>query len=185
MIEFQECAACAAKSGSPYLCAACLHNRALVGRLDALIALANQPLPLSEKEVRAALHAGHVERRVAEGDNAWTSLVRQRDRALADTDTAIAIGGDFVAARDRLRAALDHLRKNIDGYNAIFEIAEEIAAGKIAAKPSATSHAPIATADLSRTPARIIRCSCGWQTPPSATDSDDAFAQHVMLERPA
>ena len=28
-----ECASCAAKPGSPQLCEACLHNRALVGRL--------------------------------------------------------------------------------------------------------------------------------------------------------
>jgi hypothetical protein len=94
MIEFQECAACAAKSGAPYLCAACLHNRALAGRLRELIELANQPLPLTTDEVRAALHAGHVERRMAEGDNAWTSLVRQRDeaRALADQCAGVASG---------------------------------------------------------------------------------------------
>jgi len=33
VIEFAECAACAAKSGSPTLCAACLHNRTAINRL--------------------------------------------------------------------------------------------------------------------------------------------------------
>jgi hypothetical protein len=36
--------------------------------------------PLTIEQVTAALHEGHAQRRVAEHDNAWTSLVRQRDR---------------------------------------------------------------------------------------------------------
>jgi hypothetical protein len=177
MIEFQECAACAAKPGAPTLCAACLHNRTTINRLCAQVESTRHPL--TKEEVRAALHAGHVERMVA----TWTSLVRQRGRALADTDTAITIGGEFVAARDRLRAALDHLRKNIDGYDAIFEIAQEIAAGKIIPpQPSAAVHAPITTVD--QWP-HIIGCSCGWKMPPGATDADDESTRHAALEEAA
>jgi hypothetical protein len=33
-IEFMECAACAAKPGSPALCEACLHNRKIVSELN-------------------------------------------------------------------------------------------------------------------------------------------------------
>jgi hypothetical protein len=36
-------------------------------------------------------------------------------------------------------------------------------------------------ADLALT--RIISCSCGWQVPQGATDSDTAYAQHVALVR--
>lgn len=32
--QFQECANCASKSGTPILCEACLHNRTLVGELQ-------------------------------------------------------------------------------------------------------------------------------------------------------
>lgn len=32
-MDFQECADCAAKPGSPTFCAACLHNRTLVSKL--------------------------------------------------------------------------------------------------------------------------------------------------------
>ena len=34
MAEFMECSICAAKPGSPTLCPSCLHNRALIGRLE-------------------------------------------------------------------------------------------------------------------------------------------------------
>ena len=33
-LEFQECAACAAKPGSPVLCDSCLHNRRAIGKLQ-------------------------------------------------------------------------------------------------------------------------------------------------------
>lgn len=35
--------------------------------------------PLDTSEVVAALHTGHVERRIAEGDNAWTSMQSKVD----------------------------------------------------------------------------------------------------------
>lgn len=35
VITFKECASCAAKPGSPSLCAACLHNRATINQLRA------------------------------------------------------------------------------------------------------------------------------------------------------
>jgi len=34
MTDFAECLSCAAKPGSPTLCAPCLHNRRLVGELQ-------------------------------------------------------------------------------------------------------------------------------------------------------
>ena len=39
MAEFMECAACAAKPGSPNLCPSCLNNRWLIGKLEVLLAL--------------------------------------------------------------------------------------------------------------------------------------------------
>jgi hypothetical protein len=30
---------------------------------------------------------------------------------------------------------------------------------------------------------RIVGCTCGWRTPPDATDSDDAFVTHAALAR--
>ena len=51
-LEFMECAVCAAKPGSPTLCASCLHNRTVISalnetidklpRLTRLIAMANE-----------------------------------------------------------------------------------------------------------------------------------------------
>lgn len=35
IVEFKECAECAAKSGSPTLCASCLHNRRVIGEFQA------------------------------------------------------------------------------------------------------------------------------------------------------
>ncbi len=37
MHEFRECAACAAKPGSPTLCDACLHNRGALSRLHSVV----------------------------------------------------------------------------------------------------------------------------------------------------
>jgi hypothetical protein len=42
--------------------------------------------PLDTSDVIAALHEGHAERKVAEHDNAWTSLMRQRDEARAEVE---------------------------------------------------------------------------------------------------
>lgn len=33
-MEFMECAVCVAKTGSPTLCASCLHNRAVIEKLN-------------------------------------------------------------------------------------------------------------------------------------------------------
>ncbi len=42
--------------------------------------------PLTEEEVVAALHEGRAERMVAQGDNAWTTLMKQRDDAIKERD---------------------------------------------------------------------------------------------------
>ena len=42
--------------------------------------------PLSAAEVEAALHEGRAEAMAATGDNAWTSLLRQRDEARAEVE---------------------------------------------------------------------------------------------------
>lgn len=47
-LEYKECAECAAKPGSPPLCAACLHNRTMIDRLQA-----NRPEPRSLVELKA------------------------------------------------------------------------------------------------------------------------------------
>lgn len=43
----------------------------------------------------------------------------------------------------------------------------------------AQGHAPRITLDRTR----IVGCSCGWQTPPGTTDSDDAIAMHIAIVR--
>lgn len=42
--------------------------------------------PLTEEEIVAALNEGRAERMVAQHDNAWTSLMKQRDEAVKERD---------------------------------------------------------------------------------------------------
>jgi len=37
MMQFVECATCAAKPGSPPLCGSCYHNRTVIDRLDSIV----------------------------------------------------------------------------------------------------------------------------------------------------
>jgi hypothetical protein len=72
--------------------------------------------PLAPAEIEAALHAGAVESAVARGDNAWTSLVRQRDRYRAVFEAACAYVDNEPASRNRIhycamRNAVDAARK--------------------------------------------------------------------------
>lgn len=64
--EFVECAACAAKPGSPSLCAACLQNRATInelrGRLAKIVQLGNALLGKTQPSVRAAIKDINTER---------------------------------------------------------------------------------------------------------------------------
>lgn len=39
-LDFQECAACAAKPGAPVLCPACLHNRDVIYALQKMLEMA-------------------------------------------------------------------------------------------------------------------------------------------------
>lgn len=63
MNSFQECAACAAKPGSPALCAACLHNRTTISKYEALLRrcelyfskLAGHNAVVLEQEIHEAL----------------------------------------------------------------------------------------------------------------------------------
>lgn len=48
---------------------------------------------ITPAEITAALNEGHAERRAAQGDNAWTALLRQRDEARA----ALNAGADSTA----------------------------------------------------------------------------------------
>jgi chromosome segregation ATPase len=57
-------------------------------------------VPLTEREVQAALHEGRAEAMAATGDNAWTSLLAQRDAARIEAIRARA-------ERDALHASLD------------------------------------------------------------------------------
>jgi len=70
-------------------------SRALLAEVDRLRGAVLRPLDTSE--VVAALHAGHVERRIAEGDNAWTSMQARID-----------------ALREALREACDGWRESYD-----------------------------------------------------------------------
>lgn len=45
------------------------------------------------------------------------------------------------------------------------------------AAPSAAAHAPLAAVAQGR----IVGCVCGWRTPQSAADSDDAYSTHAAL----
>ena len=50
------------------------------------------------------------------------------------------------------------------------------------ARPAAApprGHAPRVSGDLTR----VVGCSCGWRTPPGATDSDDAYVEHATVLR--
>lgn len=42
--KFKECAECAAQSGSPLLCDSCVHNRAVIGRLQRQL---TNPVPIA------------------------------------------------------------------------------------------------------------------------------------------
>jgi hypothetical protein len=42
-LRFRECDTCASKSGTPILCKGCLHNRAVIGRLNTMIGRAAPP----------------------------------------------------------------------------------------------------------------------------------------------
>ena len=77
-------------SALPKVRAALVRALAEVERLRAVTVLT----PLTTDDVVSALHEGHAERRAAEGDNAWTSLLRQRD-------TARDASRQFAAAYDR------------------------------------------------------------------------------------
>ena len=56
--------------------------------------------PLTPQEIEDALNNGRAESMAARGDNAWTSLLAQRDAALAQVE--------------RLRATLDMIRHDMD-----------------------------------------------------------------------
>ena len=56
--EFYECEACRAKPGSPTLCESCLHNRAVIGRLQKK-GSRSKCLAFSEDVGRCGLTAGH------------------------------------------------------------------------------------------------------------------------------
>ena len=45
-------------------------------------------------------------------------------------------------------------------------------------------HAPVIMRDRGIW-VRVSGCTCGWRTPPDATDSDDAYAAHVAIARAA
>jgi hypothetical protein len=110
-------------------CATCWRN--LEAERDAL-RVENEKLrgavlrPLDTSDVIAALHEGHAERKVAEHDNAWTSLMRQRDEARAEVKRmqpvyawaksfrrVVPNHGDW--PDDEQQEALDNLYASIDG----------------------------------------------------------------------
>ena len=66
-------------------------------------------VPLTEREVRAALHEGRAEAMAATGDNAWTSLLKQRDEARARLARVepIVQAAEAMAAELRERRAAD------------------------------------------------------------------------------
>ncbi len=51
--DFKECASCAAKPGSPQLCGACLHNRALVSALQSALRASEKLRELCRKADKA------------------------------------------------------------------------------------------------------------------------------------
>jgi hypothetical protein len=77
-------------------------NEVLTAERDRLRA-AVRGAPITEKQVVTELHEGHAERRAAEGDNAWRSLLSDRDRLRALVEEACGelsdTGGAFAAKR--------------------------------------------------------------------------------------
>jgi len=61
MSEFKECDTCAAKPGSPVLCATCLHNRSVISKLEERLrhAQIEADLPPPPKTGDVALPNGH------------------------------------------------------------------------------------------------------------------------------
>lgn len=52
MSDFKECGNCAPKSGSPTLCASCLHNRRVISELQEEVARLTRMLDLGEQNRR-------------------------------------------------------------------------------------------------------------------------------------
>jgi hypothetical protein len=65
--------------------------------------------PLTAREVEAALHEGRAEAMAATGDNAWTTLLRQRDEARSALAKA-------EAERDEMRERLASMERAIAGH---------------------------------------------------------------------
>lgn len=82
--------------------------------------------PLTEREIQQALHEGRAKAMAATGDNAWTSLLKQRDEARQQLATVTVardeacdaldswIAGEFLGQPKKLAEAsarVDRLRK--------------------------------------------------------------------------
>lgn len=77
--------------------------------------------PITEAEVKQALAQGRIERKIAEGDHAWRSLV-DRNEALTQQLSAMT------AARDELADIAVANTPNTDPHDSFAEVRERIAA---------------------------------------------------------
>lgn len=82
-------------------------------RLEGEVARISQSVlvPLTEDQVVEALHAGHAERRAAEGDNAWTSLLKRNADLSRRLDAVIRARDELAVIANR---GLSHARQRID-----------------------------------------------------------------------
>lgn len=82
-LECEPCALCSTCTHAAFdgLATALLHLAAEVERLKGCVLR-----PLTEREIEQALHEGRAEAMSATGDNAWSSLLDDRDRLRAEVE---------------------------------------------------------------------------------------------------
>jgi len=115
-VEYQECATCAAKTGSPALCPSCLHNRGLVMDLQARLAAVGKDLDEAYKRITGL--RGELSNVALERDQ-WKSHAEDRDRGFEmEVRRRQAAEADRDALRVSYRAELEGSAKLREKYGA-------------------------------------------------------------------
>ena len=83
--DFLECETCRAKPGTPVLCASCLHNRALISRLQGEL---KKKIPLSSLSL------------IRTAELIWPLMLAQEAGEISEAKVAELIGKDIVSLRE-------------------------------------------------------------------------------------